>query len=228
MENHTIEFVESFNLLGIVIDSKLKWGPHIDIIGKKISRTSGIINKLKNFIPINAILNIYNSLILSYITYGLLIWGGKGNKVSKLQKKAIRHMTRSKHNAHTSGLFKALNLLKFDDLCALHDYKFSYRAENGNLPVYFMTLLQSLKITSQNYPTRQNLMYRPPQIRHEFAKCSITYRYPQLFNSMSLNIRDNIFTHSFDGFKKYIKKITIKSYSDHCSLPTCYVCERNC
>ena len=26
MENHTIEFVESFNLLGIVIDSKLKWG----------------------------------------------------------------------------------------------------------------------------------------------------------------------------------------------------------
>ena len=73
MENHTIEFVESFNLLSIVIDSKLKWGQHIDIIGKKISRTSGILNKLKNVIPINAILNIYNSLILSYINYGLQI-----------------------------------------------------------------------------------------------------------------------------------------------------------
>ena len=60
MENHTIEFVENFNLLGIVIDSKLRWGQHIDIIGQNISRISGIINKLKNFIPINTILNIYN------------------------------------------------------------------------------------------------------------------------------------------------------------------------
>ena len=227
IENHTIEFVDSFNLLGIVIDSKLKWGHHIDNISKKISRTSGIINKLKNFIPLNAILDIYNSLILSYINYGLLIWSGKGNKVSKLQKKAIRYMTRSKHNAHTSGLFKALNLLKYDDLCVLHDYKFIYRAENGKLPIYFMSLIHSLKNPSQNYTTRQNFKYSQPLIKHEFAKHSITYRYPKQFNTMSLNIKEKISTHSFDGFKKYIKTITISSYSDHCSLPTCFVCGRN-
>ena len=68
IDDSKIEFVECFNLLGIVFDSKLNWGHHVDIVCKKISKTAGIINKLKNIIPINALINIYNSLVLSYIS----------------------------------------------------------------------------------------------------------------------------------------------------------------
>ena len=80
IDDSKIEFVECFNLLGIVLDSKLNWGHHVDIVCKKISKTAGIINKLKNIIPINALINIYNSLVLLYINYGLFIWGMEGQK----------------------------------------------------------------------------------------------------------------------------------------------------
>ena len=115
-------------------------------------------------------------------------------------------MTRSKHNAHTSGLFKSLNLLKYSDLCALHDFKFCYRAENSNLPVYFLNLIQSLRVKNKIYPTRQHFTFQAPLIKHEFARQSICFHYPLIFNNMSLIIREKIYTHSPEGYKNYIKK----------------------
>ena len=38
------------------------------------------------------------------------------NRLNILQKKAIRIITKSRYNAHTSPLFKNLNILKLDDL----------------------------------------------------------------------------------------------------------------
>ena len=227
LNNKKIEFVKSFNLLGIVIDSHLNWKYHVDLTSKKLVKTIGIMNKLKNTVPLKALINIYNALILSHINYGLFVWGGKGNKIFKLQKKAIRTMTRSKFNAHTSGIFKKLNLLKFPDICALHDFKFCYRVENKTIPVYFQNIIEMLKCDSINYSTRQNNPFRPNAIRHEFARNSISYRYPHIFSDIPINIKEKIFTHSFDGFKKYVKVSIVNSYSVQCTIPNCYVCGSN-
>ena len=227
IDGNKIEFVDHFNLLGIVIDRNLNFVPHINVISKKISKTAGIINKLKNTIPADALINIYNTLVLSYINYGLLIWGGKGHKIFKLQKKVIRNMTRSQYNAHTSGLFKRLKLLKYEDLCALHDLKFCFRVEHGNLPDFFMKLTRSVRVSSHNYLTRQNDALIPPQIKHEFARHSIAFRYPHMYNKMPPNIKDKIHTHSFEGFKNYFKITTINSYSNQCNIQNCYTCNLN-
>ena len=39
------------------------------------SRTVGLISKLRNFVPSQALLNIYHSLIAPYLTDGLIAWG---------------------------------------------------------------------------------------------------------------------------------------------------------
>ena len=38
-----------------------------------------MIAKLRYFVPSTVLVNIYNSLILPYITYGLLAWGNASN-----------------------------------------------------------------------------------------------------------------------------------------------------
>ncbi len=61
----------------------------------------GILNKLKRFLPIQTKVLIYNSLVLSHLNFGILLWGFKCEKLFKLQKQIVRILSLSKYNAHT-------------------------------------------------------------------------------------------------------------------------------
>ena len=126
IDNTTVEYVENFNFLGIIIDNKLNWKAQTDSIAKKLSKTIGIINKLKHYLPLYTLKTIYDSLINSSLNYGILCWGFKQNRIFQLQKKAIRTITRSKYNAHTEPLFKKLNILKVNDIQIRKLYKFYF------------------------------------------------------------------------------------------------------
>ena len=64
--------------------------------------------------------SLYFSLFHSQLSYGLSVWGTSNDEyLSKLalhQKKGIRATTFSDFCAHTSPLFKSLNVLKIKDL----------------------------------------------------------------------------------------------------------------
>ena len=60
------------------------------------------MSKLKHSIPSHSLKTIYDSLILSHISYGITLWGSNNNRIYKLQKKAVRIIYKSKYNAHTS------------------------------------------------------------------------------------------------------------------------------
>ena len=87
VNNQIIERVKNFNLLGININEHLQWKYHTDTICKKISRSIGILHRLKNFFPLSILKTLYNSLILPHINYGLTIWGYNLNRIFILQKK---------------------------------------------------------------------------------------------------------------------------------------------
>ena len=40
----------------------------------KISKAIGMLSKLRHFLPSSVLVNIYNALITSYLTYGLISW----------------------------------------------------------------------------------------------------------------------------------------------------------
>ena len=111
-----LEPISNFNFLGIIINENINWSKHINKISYSISKTIGIIRKLKNVLPSSVLLTIYNSLILPQLTYGILVWGYESNCIFKLQKMALRAMTSSKYNAHTNPMFKKMHLLKVGDI----------------------------------------------------------------------------------------------------------------
>jgi hypothetical protein len=110
IEDTFIEQVTNFNLLGLTLDKHVNWKVHIDKIVSKVSKTIGILNRIKHFLPLQEKLTIYNSLISSHLNFGILAWGNKCSKLLKLQKKAIRIITLSKYNAHSEPL---LNKTKY-------------------------------------------------------------------------------------------------------------------
>ena len=220
IDNHKIEFVSKFNYLGIIIDENLNWNVHIETLTKKISKTIGIINKLKNQLPTETLLNIYNALVASYLNYGIAVWGWKLEKLLKLQKKAVRAITRSAYTAHSSPLFKKLNILNVIDMRALCDLKFCYKYVKKQLPKYFYANEDENECTHE-YFTRQRDDLRLPAVNHDFAKQSITYHFPFTFNEMDDDYKTKFSTHTFEGFKFHVKRKFIESYES-----TCY--ERNC
>ena len=44
------------------------------------------MNKLKNILPQNIMLAIYNSLILSHINYAIFVWGYQFDRIYKIKK----------------------------------------------------------------------------------------------------------------------------------------------
>ena len=56
--------------LGILLDSNLSWK-----FALKISKIIGVIARLRHFVPLCTLLNIYRSLIFPYLSYGLAAWG---------------------------------------------------------------------------------------------------------------------------------------------------------
>ena len=53
--------------LGILIDSNLSWKIHIEYIALKISKIVGLIAKLRHFVPLHTLLNIYSHTPLGAI-----------------------------------------------------------------------------------------------------------------------------------------------------------------
>jgi len=223
IDSTKVDYVNEFNFLGLVLDQHLNWKPHINMVSKKISKTIGIMNKLKNVFPKQAMYNIYNALVLSYLNYGLIVWGKNSEKIFKLQKKAIRIINTAKYNAHTSVFFKNDNILKLGDMCTLHDLKFCYKFIHRQLPEYFQSMML-LEIVNNVYETRQIGHLRVPAVKHEFARNGIRYRLPLIYNNMPLNIREKIYTHSFQGFKFYVKNYFTQAYSTDCNNMNCFVC----
>ena len=91
IDNVQIERVHSFNFLGIMLDESLTWTDHTNMVANKIPRVTGVLYRLKSVFPKEILLTLYNTLIESYIIYGLLVYGVKSNSIEVLQKK--RHKT---------------------------------------------------------------------------------------------------------------------------------------
>ena len=225
IDGTAIEQVSTFNLLGIIFDENLTWKHHIDYICNKISRTNGILNRIKHYIPLHVKLSLYNSLVLSHLNYGILAWGLVNGRIIKLQKRSIRTVTASKYNAHTEPIFKELKLLKFEDMYKVCELKFYYKYVHNNLPEYFQMLPFQANKDVHTHNTRYNTNIHIRRANHMFAKKCIRYHLPITVNNLDECIKEKVYTHSLQGFYIYVKNKLVNSYDYSCSIHNCYVCQ---
>ena len=83
LDNVELEIVDSIQFLGMTIDCHLTWEKHCHTVANKVSRATGILGRIKNFLPPQALQIIYDSLFMSHIQYGLEVWGGCINSKGK-------------------------------------------------------------------------------------------------------------------------------------------------
>ena len=119
--------------LGMLQDKNLSFKNHIDQIIIKISKTVGMIAKLRHFLPRKTLIQIYNSLIGPYLSYAIAVWGSADkcyiNKILILQKRALRFVYFAKPRDHAIPFFLdagilPISFLYYENICILmHDVR---------------------------------------------------------------------------------------------------------
>ena len=227
INNISVDRVTDFNFLGITLDEQLNWRSHINKISAKISKSIGILYKLKHFLPLCVLKMLYHSLILPHLSYGILLWGYNINRLHKLQKKVIRIISNNTYIAHTEPIFKTLCLLKLSDIYALSILKFYYQYCHGQLPFYLQSFVFKQRMDMHQYNTRNKTALNVARVKTKVAENSLKNITPKIVNDTPEIILDKIFSHSLQGFVDFVKQYYISLYTYDCSIRNCYVCNSN-
>jgi len=70
--NSTIGWVSKSRLLGMTVDEKLSWTPHMLELKKSFAKKSGLLKKSRYLLR-NVRLDLYFKIILLSVTYGLVL-----------------------------------------------------------------------------------------------------------------------------------------------------------
>ena len=194
--------------LGITLDHNLTWRSHINSICKTCCRNIGVLNKLKHFLPKPNMYQLYCTLILPFLTYGILLWGNANrnslDRIVKLQKRAVRIITNSSYLSHTKPLFEKFNMLDVHQLYKKELGIFMYKYHNGLLPRSFDNVFINMK-SIHKYDTRGTDNYRAEVHRLN----NVLSLGPRLWNSLPKEMKEaNCLSKFKTGIKEFLKVIT--------------------
>ena len=94
MGDSIITATNEIKYLGVIIDNKITWIPHITYVKNKVSKGIGIIYKARKYLKRHTLINLYHSYIYPYLIYCIEAWGNATNchleQLYLTQKKVAR------------------------------------------------------------------------------------------------------------------------------------------
>ena len=194
---------ESGKFLGMMIDRSLRFDVHVSVLCRKLSKTAGIFNRLKNILLTDILIKLYYSLIYPYFLYCISVWSGTHavhfHSLMLIQKIINRNINNETYLAHTCPLLKTSNILKLQDvrtfLLAQHVFK------NRNI---FITYNDA-----HIYSTRQTNNLVPLFQRLSVSQPYITFAEPSTWNQL---LDDLMECGSFFVFKRRLKQFLLAQF----------------
>ena len=129
-------------------------------------------------------------------------------RLTILQKRAIRIVSRSGCDAHTDPIFKELRFLKMKGIYLLQLGQFMYSFSTGNLPSKFDSFF-SVNYCIHSYNTRYASFFQLPLCRTNIRPFFISFQGPKFFNTLSSEIKNSL---TLMSFKYKLKDFLINNY----------------
>ena len=208
-----IKRVNCAKFLGLFIDDGLQWDEHIKHLSCKLSSGSYAINAAKRILPRDSLTQLYYSLIHSHILYGISLWGSayKYNlrRIEVSQNKNIRNINNAPFNAHTTILYKKLNIPKLADLYKIELCKLMYCYSTSKLPISLSSLFTQ-NIEVHNYNTRNRHGPHITAMKTNIFLKSFLHQSPLLWSKLSADIKNST---SLSSFIYKLKSLYISKYT---------------
>ena len=134
----------TYKLLGVYFDKYLNFDKHVAYICAKLAKSLFCIKRSYKKLSLHALKSLYHALIHPHLLYCINILSCTSTKnlmrISKIQKKAIRIVTKSKKYEHTGPIFKAIDVLPFEKLMLQSKLLFMHSIHYGYAPDSFRNL----------------------------------------------------------------------------------------
>ena len=199
-----LDRVSSCKFLGLILDENLTFKLHCSHVSKKISKSIGVVCRVRDYLDFTSLKMLYFSLIYPYLFYCNLIWGGTGNihlnPIFVLQKRAVRIISNCSFQSHSNPLFIFSKILKLADI---HRY---------NLGCFMYShFSEEVYIRNSSHNTRFSHHLLPTFRRLNVSQQSITYLGPVFWNSLPDDLKN---IPSLKIFKKRLINYLLSLYED--------------
>lgn len=213
INGEVLDAVDSIRDLGVVLDRKLTFQDHVDVIVKKANRALGVL--IRTFqtgqctkFERKAIVAAYCANVRSVLEFGSVVWGGAAkthtDRIERVQHKFLMWLS-----AHTSRAPKTLDyrrLLSHFSFCSLGarrtqlDLTFLVRIFKDKIDSCFLRSCFGLAVPSR--PTRQLALFAIPYARVETIRRGLFCRLPRFMNEFLRQADDvDFFADSFYSLK---------------------------
>ena len=219
-----LEETDLVKYVGITFDEHLTFKRHITLLNAKLKRANNLLAISRHYLAKKYLIQIYYGQFYSHLTYGCQLWGQNKNAIKStiaLQKMAIRLISFAQNHAHSSPLFKALDLLKLTDIVNQSNLLFTHNTINNRTPPIFKDYFKFAE-TKHEHNTVNNLTstysiplgsLEVPQYRTNLGKSSVKHICSTTWNSTlkDLSAKDNL-----PPF--WMNKISVKTFKKRLKL----------
>ena len=128
--------------MGVLIDDGISWNYHISYTCSRISRNTGIFLKLRHFLPLEQLAQLYYNLIYPYLSYAIIGWGSaSASQLKKIQVKQNHILSLmlfatlyGKNTDSSPPLMNLLDILTVENIFILLLLQFSHQWHKKQLP----------------------------------------------------------------------------------------------
>ena len=143
--------------------------------------------------------------------------------MNKMFKKGLRHVCKSKYNAHTEPLLIKENMIKLEDMYKISCIKLMHKKFHKTLHAYHTTKMKSNYELPGRYSKFQDDIKIVGPTRKLSKENSLNFKVGLVWNGMDKCVRNKI-DKSMPTFIRHVKKMYISKYSAVCSRIDCYIC----
>ena len=206
---------ESHKYLGITIDEKLSWKPHLTVIASKLAKLCGLLYKLRPFLTKQLLMRVYYTLIYPNLLYGITCWGGCSKTVLQplqiIHNRILRCINKLRmREIHVTELYILSNLLKITDIYILEICKLMYKYKHNLLPNIFTNMFIKINCI-HSHITRSAIKndYYMQRKQKCVGQRTLQYRGAKIWNEIPNSIKSSYHIH---GFTKLLKSHLIEKY----------------
>ena len=133
------------NLLGVSIQSDLKWNSHIGELQRKLKDRLHGLSQTRKFVSLGFRKILAEGLFTSVLNYCIPVWGGTDvghlRELQILQNRAAEIVLNFPLRSHRDSMYDALEWLTVNQLVTYHSIITVYKIRQSNEPEYLANLL---------------------------------------------------------------------------------------
>jgi hypothetical protein len=123
------------------LDENFTFNKKASSLCAKLARSIFCIKRVAHLVSMKSLRDLYFALVHSHLLYCLIIINCMSqtniHNISRLQRKALRVMTKSTYNSPTEPLFYSFKILPFDKLILQCKFLFMHSIECNYAPLSF-------------------------------------------------------------------------------------------